>query len=264
MQVGWIGLGQMGEPMALQVVKAGRALVGHVRRPEEREALRGAGATLTSSAQEVAAQADILCVCVFDDAQLQAALVDSGALAALRPGAVVAIHSTGAPGVVEALARQAPAGVRVLDAPFSGTAEVAGRGGLTLFVGGEPEALEAARPVLSAFSGTIFRVGGVGAGRRLKLLNNLLFAAQVALSSEALEAARAMGLDPAVFVEAVGRSSGASYALDKFAPDLPVDAIMAGLKSYLDKDVDAARSAARDEGLDLPRLFAAADHWRLA
>jgi 3-hydroxyisobutyrate dehydrogenase-like beta-hydroxyacid dehydrogenase len=258
MKVGWIGLGQIGEPMALRVLGAGHELVGHSRRADGREALVQAGARLTGSVIEAVAGAEVVGVCLFDDKQVKEALVDGGALAALEPGAVMVLHTTGDPRVVEDLAARAPAGAMVLDATFSGAAAMAARGALTLLIGGEAAALEKARPVLSAYSDGLFHLGQIGAGRRLKLLNNLLFAAQVSLSVEALAAAERSGLDPDVAIKAMNRCSGASYALNKFAVPQSVDTVLAGLKPYLDKDVEAARKAAADEGLDLSLLSGAA------
>jgi len=122
---------------------------------------------------------------------------------------------------MDELARAAPEGVRVLDAPFSGTAQVAAAGGLTLLVGGEASPLELARPVLSAFASTILPVGPQGAGRGLKLINNLLFAAQMSLADEALQAAAALGLDRQAAALAIGQCSGASYAMAKFTDSRP-------------------------------------------
>lgn len=256
MQVGWIGLGQMGAPMALRALAAGHSVVGHSRRPNPQ--LVAAGAVLTGSIREAAAQAQVLCVCLFDDAQVHDALIVQGALAALRPGTVMALHTTGAPDLMQDLAHAAPQGVRMLDAPFSGTAAVAAEGRLTLLVGGETWALDQARPVLSSFANTILHVGSQGAGRGLKLINNLLFAAQITLANEALEAAAAMGLDPHTAAEAMGQCSAASYAMAKFAGQAPHDLMLAAIKPYLDKDVDVAQTALDTVGARLPLLTAAA------
>ncbi|MDB5425606.1 MAG: hypothetical protein JWQ29_3022 [Phenylobacterium sp.] len=259
MKVGWIGLGQMGEPMAVRVA-ASHELVGHLR-TGARPRLAEAGVTFTGSVRDVAAQAEVLCVCVFDDAQLRGALLDDGALAAMRPGAVLAIHTTGAPEILDEIAAAAPAGVALLDAPFSGTAQDAARGGLALLVGGDASALEKARPVFASFADAITLVGPTGAGRRLKLINNLLFAAQMSLAAEALAAAQALGLDLHATVGALERCSGASYALAKFAgPDAP-PALLDRIRPYLDKDADLARAALAAAGASIPTLRAAAAMW---
>ncbi|MDP1632549.1 MAG: NAD(P)-binding domain-containing protein [Caulobacter sp.] len=256
MRVGWIGLGQMGAPMAHRVLAGGHALLGHSRRP--RPDLLAAGASLTGSIEETAATAEVLCVCLFDDTQVRDVLIGQGALAALPPRAVVALHTTGAPALMDDLTVAAPDGVSILDAPFSGTAAQAATGRLTLLVGGETQAITRARPVLSAFASTILHVGPKGAGRGLKLINNLLFAAQISLADEALRAAALLGLERDGVARAIGHCSGASYAMAKFAGPTPHDPMLAAMKPYLDKDVDAARLALDGAGDALPLLTGAA------
>lgn len=255
MKVGWIGLGQMGEAMALQVLAAGNELVGHNRRDSGRDALIAAGAKLTGSLTEAADGSDVLCVCVFDDAQLREVLLGpDGALGVMKPGSVVAIHTTGSPKLAQELAAAAPDGVAVLDATFSGSAEQARGDGITIMIGGDAAALEKARPILSTYGGLIVHVGPSGAAQMLKLLNNTLFAAQVLLAAEVLQIGEGGGLDPEMIVSTLGKSSGASFGLGLFAGGRPPDQVIAGLRHYLDKDVSVARAAAVDAGIDLGLL----------
>jgi 3-hydroxyisobutyrate dehydrogenase-like beta-hydroxyacid dehydrogenase len=207
---------------------------------------------------ETAEAAEILGVSLFDDGQVRDALLDGGALAALRPETIVVLHTTGDPRLPEELAQKAPSGVAILDTTFSGTAAMTALGNLTLLVGGDAAALEAARPILSTYAGTILHVGGLGAGRRLKLLNNLLFAAQFSLAAEILAAAEAMGLDRRQAVEAFGVCSGASYAMERFADAASPQAIVERVKPYLDKDVAVAREALTQLGASLPLAYGAA------
>jgi 3-hydroxyisobutyrate dehydrogenase-like beta-hydroxyacid dehydrogenase len=257
-KVGWIGLGQIGRVMAFRVLAAGHTLVGHARDLDKNADLAAASATLTTSVVEAARDADVLGINVFNDAQLIDSLVEGGALAAMRPGSVVAVHSTGDASVLQDVAARAPQGVALLDATFSGSAEATRAGKLTLLIGGDPQALETARPVLESYASNILPVGGVGAARKLKLLNNMLFAAQVSLSVEAVRAAEQMGIDGQAAAKAIGVSSGASFAMEMFARDRPMDQILAGVARYLDKDADLARAAARDAGIALPLLDHAA------
>lgn len=248
--------------MVTRILAAGHDVVVHARRPEAHGALQTAGAAITTSIREAAAGVDVLGVNVFDDAQLHQVMFDEGVLGHCAPGTVVVVHSTGDPGLVEALASSAPTGVRVVDATFSGTALDVAKGRLTLICGCDEEALAAARPVLDAYASRIFHVGSVGAGRKLKLLNNMLFAAQVSLANETLDAALAMGLHKADIVAAIGASSGASYAFDKFNSSAAPAEILAGLKPYLDKDVHTARACLALLGRDTPLLDHAA-RWGL-
>ena len=260
MKVGWIGLGQIGEPMARKVLGAGHALVGHSRGGRPREALTAAGGRVTGSLLETVEGADVVVAALFYDEQVRESVRDSGVLQALRPGVVLALHTTGSPALVEALAAEAPAGVQVLDATFSGVVANVERGDVRLFVGGEVEALARARPVLATYCDPIVHLGGVGAGRRLKLINNLLFAAQVALAAEGLRAVRQMGLPLEPSAQALGLASGGSFALGVFQGG-EIEAVVERLARYLDKDVDAAREAAAAEGLNLRLLEAAAAQW---
>lgn len=252
MKVGWIGLGHMGEPMARRVLGAGHELFAHSRRPAAHDNLRTLGAQLTRSLAEVAAVADVLCVCVFDDPQLNDALITGGALAAMKSGSILAVHSTGAPTALLNLETAAPPGVQLLDAPFSGTSEHAAAGGLTLMIGGMTEALETARPVLSSFAGRILHVGAVGDGRRIKLVNNLTFAAQIVLAHEILELAEGMGLEPNLVAQTIQHGSGASYAMAKFAGAIPARAVLDAIRPYMIKDVAIARTHIIESGNPVP------------
>ena len=115
MNVGWIGLGQIGEPMALRVLAAGHVVTGHSRPGHDRSALVEAGARITSSLQEAVAGADVVIAALFDDAQMRQVFLEHGALAAMKPGAVLAVHTTGEPAALQELA-EAAGPVQVVDA----------------------------------------------------------------------------------------------------------------------------------------------------
>lgn len=264
MRIGWIGLGQIGTPMVLRIRAAGHEVIGHSRRDDGRESLRAAGVTLTRSLVETARGADMLGVAVFDDAQLREVLLGpEGVLAAMQPGAVVFTHTTGSPRLAEEIARRAPPGVEFLDACFSGTAQQASEGRLTLMVGGSNEALERARPVIGTYGGNIVHAGPVGMGQRMKLLNNILFGAHTLLAMEAVNIAERQGLPRHVLVPALMASSGASYALNMFGGAATPAQLFEGLRKYIDKDVEVARESARDAGIDLGRLAAATTEFTL-
>lgn len=254
MRVGWIGLGQMGTPMALAVAAAGHDVIAHVRSEHGRDAVRDAGIRLTRSLVEVASGVDILCVAVFDDAQLLGVLEGpDGALAALPPGSIVSIHTTGSPRVAQHLAAIRP-DVEILDATFSGVAEQAAKGGLTLMIGGDADALARAKPVHNCYANKIIHTGPVGSGQQLKLINNTLFAANLALAADALRIAQSQGLDPAQVARQLSTCSGASFALAVFSGDRTIADVMDQAGPYLIKDVAVAHSAAEDAGIDLGLL----------
>lgn len=260
MKVGWIGLGSIGANMAAQVLGAGHELVAYARGAGQAE-VAGRGGRLVPDYLEVAAGCDVLGVCVFSDAQLREALIESGALAAMRPGAVLAIHTTGSPQLARELGERAPAGVEVLDACFSGGAAETVKGELTLMVGGKAQALDAARPVLSTYADRINLVGPLGAGQTLKLLNNLVFATNVKNAAELIAAAQGQGLDPIESAKVIQQSSGASYALGLFT-NAPPEQMLKAVWHYMVKDVAAAQAAAKDSGVDLSGFAAVLDFYR--
>lgn len=260
MKVGWIGLGGIGAQMALRVLGAGHELVAYAR-GQGKDAVAEKGGRLIPDYVEVAKDCDVLGVCVFSDAQLRESLIDGGALAALKPGAVLAVHTTGSPKLARELAERAPRGAFALDACFSGGQPETAEGRLTLMVGGEAEALEAARPVLSTYASNIFHVGPAGAGQTIKLLNNLLFATNVRYAVDVIEAAEAQGIDAQAAAKVIQASSGASMVMGLFA-NAPPKQFMQAIRHYMVKDVQAAEAAATDAGFDLSAFEPILDYYR--
>lgn len=254
MRVGWIGLGEMGAPMASRALAGGHRLTAYDR-GSGRQALRERGGVMAASYDDVAAASELLCVCLYDDRQVSEVLLNEGLLARMRSGSIVAVHTTGSPSLARRLHAQAPAGVAVLDAAFSGSPAKARAGELTVMVGGAAAALERARPVFETYAGIVHHVGGPGAGQSMKLLNNLLFAAHLALASEALELAPALGLDPGRVASALRDASGASAALALFASMASPLEVRAGAAPYLRKDIASIVAAASEADLDLGRLL---------
>lgn len=263
--VGFIGAGRMGFPMVRRLAGAGFCVVAVARRDETAAALRELGASVLGSPAAVGAAAQVLCVMVFDDAQIREVLLggpgSAGALGAMRPGSTLVIHSTCGPDLVSALQEAAPAGVGVLDAPVSGRAPDILAGRITLLVGGEETDLEAVRPVLAAYGNPILPVGPLGSGQRTKLLNNLLFAVNMRLAGEAADLAGRLGLDPVPTMRAIMTSSGASYALNAVAELGGPEVALPRVREFLDKDVSFVQSLAAELGVDLGRLGEIAEYW---
>ena len=255
--VGFIGLGKIGTQMAARILQAGHELTGHSRQ-SGKDGLRALGAAITPSLIETTQAVDVLCICAFDDQQIREALLESGALAATSPGCVIVIHSTASPDLMCELDKAAPEGVSVLDAAFSGTAENVQQGQLVLMAGGMDRALDTARPVLSSYAKQIFHVGEVGAGQRVKLLNNLMFACHANLAAELLRVSEGFGLDRKKVVAVLEKSSGRSFALDRLGGADDPDAMLAAIGHYMKKDVSLAISEADQLGLDLNVLKSAA------
>lgn len=253
MKVGFIGAGQMGRPMIGRLVAAGHEVTVHARRPEVADDLRRQDLTVLGDVAGTVHDAEVVVLCVFDDAQLLTVMLDENALPALRPGAVVVSHVTGSPTTARRMQDAAPDGVAVLDVPISGTAAGVERGSLTLLVGGDVDALEVARPVLAAYGEPILHVGGLGDGQLLKLLNNTLFSATFRAACDAAIVAERLGIPHDRFVDVIRHCSGDSFALQVLAA-APASALAPAVARYLRKDVAAARDAAGDVGIDLGRL----------
>lgn len=258
MRIGFIGVGQIGWPMVEQLVAAGHDVSALARRTEVRDALMAIGAHPVVDARDAVRDAEIAMVCVFDDAQLRATVLDDGALAAMRPGSILVSHVTSSPTTAKELQDRAPAGVLVLDAPISGTADDVRAGRLTLLVGGDSAALDAATPVLAAYGDPILHVGGPGDGQLLKLVNNALFSATFRAACDAVLVAESIGIDRQRFIEAINHCSGDSFALRVLTAG-PAGVMAKAVSRYLRKDVAAAHAAALEFDIDLGRLGRWAD-----
>lgn len=176
MRVGFIGLGNMGGPLAGFVLKAGFSLVVHDIRREAAARLLEQGAIWADSPRDAAAQCDVICICVPGPPEMQAvALGAGGLLGALKSGSVVIDHTTNSPAIVRDVAGALEArGVHLLDAPLDGGREGALEGQLTLFVGGDEAILRRVKPVLDTFSRSVVWVGELGAGSITKIVHNAL------------------------------------------------------------------------------------------
>ena len=176
MRVGFIGLGNMGGPLAGFVLKAGFSLVVHDIRREAAATLLEQGAIWADSPAEVAARCDVICTCVPGPPEMQAVTLGAGGiLEGVKPGAVVIDHTTNAPAIVRDIAVALEVrGAHLLDAPLDGGREGALEGQLTLFVGGDEAVLRRVKPVLDTFSRSVVWVGELGAGSVTKLVHNAL------------------------------------------------------------------------------------------
>jgi 3-hydroxyisobutyrate dehydrogenase len=208
-RVGFVGLGNMGEGMALNLRKAGFPLTVRDVRPEPVERLVAAGAETTASDFDLGARSDVVCVALFDEEQIRQVCLahgeDAGLIAGMRSGGAIIVHSTVSPALIRELAGTASEqGLTLFDAAMTGGGDVAARAGaLTFMVGGDAAAVERWRPVLEAMSQHIFHVGPLGAGVGAKILNNFFGASHVILTREALRLARALGIGDERLLEIV-------------------------------------------------------------
>ena len=204
MRVGFIGLGNMGAPMAAFVLQAGHSLVAHDVRREATMRLVDQGAASADSPREIAARCDVVCVCVPGPPEMRTVtLGPRGVLEGVRPGTVVVDHTTNSPALVrEVGTAMAAHGAHLLDAPLDGGHEGALEGQLTLFVGGDEGMLARVRPVLDTFSRSVVWVGALGAGSITKIVHNALAMSIDLLLAECLTLGAKAGVAVPRLVEA--------------------------------------------------------------
>ena len=263
-RAGFIGLGNIGEPMAERLVGAGIRTTVFDLRTSAMETLAAAGAESASSCSEAAAVRDVIGICVRDDADVQEVVLgERGALAGAREGSVIALHSTILPKTVLEVGTAARArGVGVLDACITGGAAGAKQGTLSYMVGGDAADLERCRPAFESSAKQIIHTGPLGSGTATKLCNNLMTYQGFLAAFEATLLARSAGLSQDA-LEEVGRSNGnlndqqlAFLALHKVPSEQRTsDAFQQLLRGFLelaDKDLSVTLEFAREHGVALP------------
>jgi 3-hydroxyisobutyrate dehydrogenase-like beta-hydroxyacid dehydrogenase len=184
--------------MAQRIHAGGHELTVYARRAASVEPFTDTGVSIASTPAAMGAAVDVVCICVFDAAGVDEVMFGrDGLMDTLAPGSVVLVHSTVSPLQVQGLAERALARhIRVLDAPVSGGAPRALSGELTIMVGGDLDALAAVETLMATLSNHVVHLGGVGAGSQAKLINNTMFAAQIALADDAINMGATLGIDP--------------------------------------------------------------------
>lgn len=225
MNIGFIGLGAMGAPMALNLLKAGYIVRGFDVRAEASAALVAAGGHGTTSAADAARDAELLWLMVVSGEQAQAVLFDSGAARALPAGAIVVAACTQAPAMARDTARRLAAmGLVMLDAPVSGGIKGAAAGALTVMCAGDAAVISRARPVLEAVGQRIFDVGReAGMGSTAKMINQLLCGVHIAAAAEALHVAERAGVSVPTMLEIIAVSAGNSWMFSDRGPRMAMD-----------------------------------------
>lgn len=250
--MGLIGLGNMGTAVAERLLGAGYALLVHNRTREKADALARRGATVASTAAELAASVDLVLTSLADDDALGA--VFEAIAPAARAGTVIVDMSTVSPLASARVAELAEeASLPYLRAPVSGNPAVVRAGNLSFIVSGPSEALERAEPVLHAIGSTIHQVGGGEEARVVKLAINLVIAGLGELMAEALVLAEASGVSRAALLETMGDSAaGAPFVKYKTEPLLRDDYSATFTTRLMEKDVDLMLEAAESAGVRLP------------
>ena len=273
-RIALIGAGRMGQAMGRRLLAAGHPVTVHDGAPAPVDDLVGAGARAASSPGEAVADAEVTLVSLpIPPVVENVVLSEDGVIAHARPGSVVIDVSTGPPELARRMAGAGRAGgISVLDAPVSGGPLGAAAGTLAIMVGGDPEAVRRAAPVLEVLGATIRHMGPPGTGQATKLANNLLAAAQMAALAEAVALTEAEGLDPHRVYEVISGASGDSSVLRQrfpvpgVLPHAPASNEWAALfpVDLLIKDVRLALAAARRHGLELPVTALALERYAAA
>jgi 3-hydroxyisobutyrate dehydrogenase len=281
LRIGFVGLGNLGAPMAHLIAHEGWPLSLYARRHEQLDLFARTGATRVASLTELGAASDLVCVMVGHDREVDDVVEAGGLLAAIRPGGIVAIHSTVHPDTCRRLAELGRrCGVTVIDAPVAGGGAIQalcvslglplsdpllaapGRsvqpGKLAVMVGGDPDSFERCRPVFESFGDPICLMGDAGSGQVTKLVNNLLAYANIGVAAAAFELGAKLGLDLDSFDRIVANGSAASFGAKSFAPHFRMG-IHPNAQSLIGKDIRLALDLARSQGLDSHLLAEAAN-----
>ena len=220
-RIGMVGVGMMGHGIAANLLKHGHALC-FLEHPGNQPVadLVAAGARPMASLAAVAAESDIVILCVTGSPEVESVLLQAeGLLAALRPGTIVIDCSTAIPSSTEKIAAAvAKAGGRFTDAAMTRTPKEAAEGRLNLLVGADAALFDEIRPVLACFAENIVHAGPVGAGHRMKLLHNYVSLGFSAVLAESAACAQRAGIDPQVFVEVLAKGGGGGVVLERLRP----------------------------------------------
>jgi 3-hydroxyisobutyrate dehydrogenase len=252
MKLAFIGVGNMGNLMALNLMKAGHSLQVHDIRREAAKNLEEAGAAWADSPKDAASGVEAAFLSLPMPADVErVVLAENGLLAGMQRGRTIIDMSTNSPKVVRSLATTAKAkGIVFLDAPVSGGVRGARNGTLAIMVGGDKVVYETYEPVLKAIGTNIFYCGDIGAGNVVKLVNNMLAFIHMMSAAEAIVLGASAGVDPNVLWQAVKASSGASFVWefgtravlrDRLAPTFTVD--------LASKDIGLATALAKEFGV---------------
>lgn len=254
-RAGFIGPGIMGQPMALNLIRAGYSLRVYGRRAERTAPLAEAGAVVCASPAEVAREADIVITMVADTPDVeQVVLGEGGILETAAAGSVVVDMSTISPSATRTIAaRLAEKGVDMLDAPVSGGDKGAIAGTLSIMVGGKPEVFERVLPLFQVMGGNIVHIGDHGAGQITKSCNQVVIAQTIAAIGEGLILASASGVDPAKVREALLGGFAASKALEVHGKRMLDRDFDPGFMARLhQKDMRIVMETAAELGIALP------------
>lgn len=254
-KVTFIGLGIMGMPMAVNLLRAGFTVTGHNRSPQRVEAFVAEGGLRGGTVAQATSGADVVITMLPDSPDVEAVLLgEEGVFAHAAPGTLVIDMSTVRPDTARSVAAAGvERGLRVLDAPVSGGETGAIEATLSIMVGGSAEDFDAARPVLDALGSTPVLVGPSGAGQTVKAANQLVAAGHLQLLAEALVFLEAHGVDTGPAFEVLGGGMAGSTVLERKGPGMRARDFEPGFRLALhDKDMRIVTDSAREAGVAIP------------
>jgi 3-hydroxyisobutyrate dehydrogenase-like beta-hydroxyacid dehydrogenase len=260
--VGVIGLGAMGSPIARNLLKSGHTVTVYARRREATTTIVDAGARAVSSPAELASLSDVTLTMVLDTEAVENVILGpGGVIEGARAGSVVIDHSTIDPHAASTIAAALQIrGIDMLDAPVSGGAAVAEAGALSIMVGGSETVLDRCRPILNCYGKVISHVGSCGAGQVAKACNQICTIVNMLAAAEAMLMAERAGVDPNKVKDVLMAGFGASRMLDLQAPKMIARDFAGKVESRLHhKDIQIVLALAGRLGIELPASSAAAD-----
>lgn len=256
MKLAFIGLGNMGFPMAGYLQQAGHEVCVYNRNVDKARAwVRRYGGSSAESPALAAKDAELVMVCVGNDDDVRSVVYgDDGVLAGLSKGALLVDHTTTSALLAEELSEAAQtAGARFIDAPVSGGQAGAENGVLTIMIGGAEADVEQARPVLAAYGKKITRLGPVGAGQRCKMVNQICVIGAVQGIAEGLMIAKKANLDIPTLIEVLAGGAAQSWQLENRAQTMADGEFDFGFAAqWMYKDLGICLDEARSQGLNLP------------
>ncbi len=270
--IGFIGLGNMGQHMARNLIKAGHSLKVFDLNEEAMRYVAQSGAKTAASAQEAAANVEFVVTMLPVGANVRSVLVDAGVIGAVAPGTILIDSSTidveTARAMHEAVGK---AGFKFLDAPVSGGVVGAEAASLTFMCGGDKAVFDKARPILANMGKNIVHCGGAGQGQVVKICNNMMAAINMLAASEALVMGEKLGVDRKTLYDVISTSTGRSYALERSCPmpgPVPASPSSNGFKAgfmakLMLKDLRLSQQAAQMAGSPTPLGAAAAAAYQM-
>jgi 3-hydroxyisobutyrate dehydrogenase len=265
-KVAFIGLGQMGLPMASHLLRGGFDVVGFDLSAKAISEFRGVDGQVAASTAAALRGVDVIITMLPNGAAVQSAILSDETFLQAPEGALLLEMSSSAPTQTRELAAAVAGRLRVVDAPVSGGVKRAVDGSLTVMAGGDPADIARAEPLLTKMAGKVFRCGPVGAGHAMKAINNFVSGAGVIAASEGVKLGMAFGLDGQTIVDVLNASSGKNNATEVKMKQFVLNQTFASgfAMGLMAKDIRIAAGLSKDLGLDQPGVRQTADLWDAA